>query len=58
MTDLAFAVLVGLAIYGAANVLGDIDDFIKRRRALREPSASIYDFEAHRRALRSPRSRP
>lgn len=58
MHDLALAVLIGLAIYGVVNVIGDVHDFIERHRTIREPLASIHDFEAHRRALRSPRSLP
>lgn len=59
MSDtLAIALLWGLAFYGVVNIVGDIVDFIDRRRADREPLASIYDFEEHRRALRAPRSLP
>lgn len=58
MHNLALAVLIGLAIYGVVNVIGDVADLIERHRTIREPLASIHDFEAHRRALRSPRSLP
>lgn len=53
--DLALAVLVGLAFYGVVNLVGDVHDFIRRRR---EPLASIHDFAEARRTLRQPRSLP
>lgn len=54
----ALALLIGLAIYGIVNMIGDLSDFIERRRTDRLPLASIHDFEEHRRALRAPRSLP
>lgn len=58
MTNLAWAVLFGLAFYGIVNLIGDVYEFVGRHRADRVPLASIHDFEEARRSLRQPRSLP
>lgn len=58
MHNAALAVLIGLAIYGVVNLVGDAIDLIERHRSDRAPLASIHNFDRSRRSLRSPRSLP